>query len=114
VRQRWPIGNETGEVYPAPDLAARPTSRAPVHCGPRLDASPRGAPAASEGPARARVQCWLLGPNPTLTLVANSQNSQFCVGKGYVKSRRPRYARQFATSVNTHVTNRKVVPLGND
>ena len=34
--------------------------RAPVRCGPRLDASPRGAPAASEGPARARVQCWLL------------------------------------------------------
>src|SRR6516162_7384694 len=41
-----------------------------------------------------------LAQTQQVTLVANSQNSQFCVGKGYVKSRRPRYARQFATSVN--------------
>src|SRR6516165_10643221 len=30
VRQRWPIGNETGEVSPRPDLAAGPTSTAPM------------------------------------------------------------------------------------
>src|SRR5262249_60974098 len=35
----------------------------------------------------------------SLTLVANSQNPQFCLGKAYVKSGCLRHCRQFATSV---------------
>src|SRR5215831_17524275 len=50
----------------------------------------------------------LLGPDPTLTLVANSQNAQFCLGKAYVKSGCLRHSRQFATSVNTRVTSRQL------
>jgi len=38
-----------------------------------------------------------------LTLVANSQNPQFCVEKCYVKSRCLRHSRQFATSINVGI-----------
>ena len=34
MRQRWPIGNETGEVSPRPDLAAVPTNTAPMCASP--------------------------------------------------------------------------------
>jgi hypothetical protein len=44
------------------------------------------------------------GPNPTLTLVANSQNPHSSTDVSRIKSWVPSSGRQFATSVNKDVT----------
>jgi hypothetical protein len=49
-----------------------------------------------------------IGPNPTLTLVANSQNPHTSTAASRIKSWVPNSGRQFATSVNTCAISRQV------
>jgi hypothetical protein len=54
------------------------------------------------------------GPNPTRTLVANSQNPHSSTEVSRIKSWVPSGGRQFATSVNICVTSRKVAMDGHN
>ena len=55
------------------------------------------------------VRLGHIGPNPTLTLLANSQNPRTYVGDSLDTSRSLGHVGQFASRVNTRVTSRQLV-----